>query len=173
MFLGFYTKGETVRCWANYVDGNSSPVVPANPRIWIYQGGTAIVNGAAVTQLAPGSNLFFYDYTVGAVPIEGTLEVIHRGEIDGVVSEGADHFAINLIKSHVLENRLGNQRILFFPATVQNVVRNVEIGVLDYQTIETKDDAAPDWSSPTSSKTLWFWYESLGEINPVKVGENG
>lgn len=172
-FLGFYTRNETVRCYAVFVDLSGQPVEPANVVVSIFQSGVEIVASAAMTQQSAGSNLFYYDYTIPASPTEGTLEAVYSGEIDGEVRQGSDHFAINLIKSHVLENRLGNQRITFYEATSIDPVRNTAIGVLDRQVIETRDNAASDWSSPTSSKTLWFWYETVGDINPVKVGEDG
>lgn len=170
-FLGFYTAGETVRAWAVFVDLTGAPVEPVDARVSIYQGASAIVSNAALTQQAPGSNLFYYDYTIPSTPTEGTLEVVYSGTIQGVLVHSSDHFAINKIKSHVLENRLGNQRIIFHEATVVDGTRNTAIGVLDRQVIETKADTATDWTSPTSSKTLYFWYDAVGDVNPVKVGE--
>lgn len=171
-FLGFYTAGETVRAWAVFVDLTGAPAEPVNPRVSIYQGASAIVSNAALTQYSAGSNLHYYDYTIPASPTEGTLEVVYSGIIDGVTVEDSDHFTINQIKSHVLENRLGNQRISFYEAVAIDPNRNTAIGVLDRQVIETKADTAVDWSAPTSSKTLYFWYDSVGSTQPIKVGEN-
>lgn len=171
-FLGFFTRNEAVRCWANFVTQGGVPVVPTTPTISIYQGGVAIVSGAAMTQHTPGSNLFYYDYTVPTSPTEGTLEVVYRGLIEGEVAEASDHFKIDLVKSRVLETRLGNTRLTFYPATTSNPTRKTQIGVLDYQVLEIKRDEDADWTSPVSTKTLYFWYFSIGDQNPYRVGES-
>jgi hypothetical protein len=73
----------------------------------------------------------------------------------------------------IKELREGNIRVEIIKASLQNLVRNVEVGRLDRMEIETKADGASDWASPTSTKTLYFWYENLGDENPVVKGENG
>lgn len=169
-FLGFFTHSENVRCWANFVDLQGSAIIPTNPLVSIYDGSTALVSNAAMVQVG-STNLHYYDYTVSASPTERTLEVVYTGIIGGVTVQGTDHFAINKIKSHVLENRLGNTRITFYEATSIDPVRKTAIGVLDRQVLEIKDDAAIDWSIPVSVKTLYFWYENVGDTNMIKVGE--
>jgi predicted transcriptional regulator len=67
----------------------------------------------------------------------------------------------------------GNTRRQLILATSINVVRNVAIGVLDHIIYEIKRDTDPDWSSPVSSKTSYCWYASVGDIHPIRVGENG
>lgn len=70
------------------------------------------------------------------------------------------------------ELRDGNIRKTFVVATAENATRKVAVGVLDYVKIEVKADAASDWSAPTSTKYLYFWYSALGNTNPTKLGEN-
>jgi len=48
------------------------------------------------------------------------------------------------------------------------VTRNVKAGMLSYQTIYLKEDSAVDWSFPTSTKTLYFWYDSSKKLLSVK-----
>lgn len=170
-FIGIFTRNETVRCWCNFVNLIGNPTEPTDPNIRIYQGNTELVN-TTPTQLSAGSNIFYYDYSVSNAPTEGDLYVIWQGKIDGEIAEDHDYFKIDLTKTHVLENRLGNQRITFYEATVIDNVRNVAVGVLDHQIIETKYDDDVDWSTPRSSRTLWFHYDVLGEVNPIKIGED-
>lgn len=170
-YLGFFTHGENVRCWANFVNQDGVSVVPINPVVSIFDGNTAIVSNAAMIQVG-SSNLYYYDFTVTAGLSERTLEAIYSGQIDGLEVQGSDHFSVNKIKSHVLENRLANTRITFYEATSIDPIRKTAIGVLDRQVLEIKDDAATDWSSPVSVKTLYFWYENVGDTNMIKVGES-
>jgi hypothetical protein len=169
--LGAFTRNEPVKLWAHFVDLSGSPIEPTNVKVVLQHDGTEIVN-AAMTQLSVGSNSFYYDYTVPSNPTEGVVFAVYQGDIDGETKEGSDFFKIDLTKTHVLENRLGNQRILFFEATVADPIRNVAIGVLDREVIQTKYDDDADWSTPRSSHTLWMHYDLAGEINPLKVGED-
>lgn len=171
-FIGIFTRNETVRAWCNYTDLGGSPIVPTNPTIKLYQGNVEIVS-ATPTQFAVGSNLYYYDYTVADAPTEGDIFVVWSGEYEGVEGQSHDYFKIDLMKDHVLENRLGNMRLRFFPATSSNATRKTVPGVLDYQIIETKwDDDPADWSVIRTTKTLYFWYESDGDHNPILVGES-
>lgn len=67
----------------------------------------------------------------------------------------------------------GNVRVTFVLATVEDAVRKVAVGVPDHMILETKREADADWSSPISTKTLYLWYENLGDRQPVMVGEDG
>ena len=75
---------------------------------------------------------------------------------------------VDTVSDLVKELRFGNQKIDFTFATSVNSTRNVAIGMLDYQTIYLKEDSASDWSSPTSTKILYFWYDSNKKLISVK-----
>jgi hypothetical protein len=59
----------------------------------------------------------------------------------------------------------------FTEATVQNLTRNVGIGVVDYIEIKIKQDTDSDWNSPVDTSNLYFWYENMNDTNPIYVGE--
>lgn len=73
----------------------------------------------------------------------------------------------------ILQLRQGNVRRTLYVATVQDNIRKVAIGRLDREVFEIKNESDPDWSSPVSTKTLWCWYDHLGDVNPTKIGEDG
>lgn len=173
-FSGEYNAGETVRIEEQFVNLDGSPAAATDVSLTItHQDGTILEPLAAMAVVAGTTNFFFYDFIIPSGTPEGTVDVRVSGKIDGLECTGHEQFVISHIKERVKELRLGNQRILFYPAIAVNVVRKTAIGVLDRETIETKLDSDPDWSSPTSSHTLYFWYADEGDINPIKVGENG
>ncbi|MEW6115675.1 MAG: hypothetical protein AB1553_02085 [Nitrospirota bacterium] len=106
----------------------------------------------------------------GGSPAPASDTLIGSGEIYIISDTEID---LQYLHDKVLELRTGNMRILFTVATVPVPARNVEVGRINYQTIQIKRDADVDWASPVSSKTLYFWYDAMGDINPSKVGESG
>ena len=73
----------------------------------------------------------------------------------------------------ILQLRQGNVKRTLYVANVQNNTRKVAVGRLDREVFEIKNDSDLDWSSPVSTKTLWCWYENLGDVNPMMIGEDG
>ena len=78
---------------------------------------------------------------------------------------------LNAVSELVKELRFGNQRIDFTFASAANTTRNVKVGMLDYQTIYLKSDSATDWSSPISTKILYFWYDTSKILIAVKEND--
>ena len=76
------------------------------------------------------------------------------------------------IAGMVKELREGNIRVEVFKASIQIPARNVGVGRLDRIEVKTKADSAGDWTIPTSTKTLYFWYETMGDENPTLKGES-
>ncbi len=70
-----------------------------------------------------------------------------------------------------LDLREGNIKRTFTLAAAQIPSRNVDVGRLNYMTVIVKADNASDWSSPVSTKTLYFKYAAMGDVNPSQVGE--
>lgn len=95
-------------------------------------------------------------------PIVGSRQFLVRG--DTIIGQTE-------VYDKLLELRVGNMQLTFSVATEQVASRNVDVGCLNYQIIKTKKDSDPDWTNPTSTKTLYFWYAGMGDVNPSKVGE--
>jgi hypothetical protein len=64
----------------------------------------------------------------------------------------------------------GNRELTFTKAVANVPVRKVKKDYLDYVTIKIKRSADADWSSPIKTTTLYYWYETLGDKQPIKVG---
>jgi hypothetical protein len=65
----------------------------------------------------------------------------------------------------------GNRRVTFTKAGSPVPARNVATGMIDYMTVDVKRPDDSDWSSPVSTHVVYYWYENLGDQNPIKVGE--
>ncbi len=65
-----------------------------------------------------------------------------------------------------------NTRRQLIKATSINMTRKVAVGVIDHIIYEIKRDADPDWSNPINTRTVYCWYETLGDIHPIRVGES-
>lgn len=64
----------------------------------------------------------------------------------------------------------GNVEVTFTKAVGQIPARNVEDGFISYMTVKIKRPDDSDWTSPIVNETLYYWYESIGDKNPIKVG---
>ena len=134
---------------------------------------TVAWTSTSVTERANGQGKSCYYYTA-------TLTAAHDYQVDWkdnsspikTAGEIVSVPAASLAASDVTALREGNTKKTFTMASAVNATRNVAIGRIDYIKIETKADGASDWSAPTSTKYLYFWYTKLGDVNPVKVGEN-
>jgi len=71
----------------------------------------------------------------------------------------------------IKQNKESNVSYTFVEATEQIIARNVAVGVINYITIKVKKDADSNWDSPISTENLYYWYENLGDTNPIYVGE--
>jgi len=95
-------------------------------------------------------------------------------KVGGYVNDIASETSLMILLTNTLQLREGNQRRTLMVATIDNAVRKVAVGKLDHIIIETKNDTDPaDFSVIRDTKTLYAWYTTLGDTNPVKLGENG
>jgi len=127
------------------------------------------IDGVAMTQISGAS--YFYEYDISGETAGYDYKVFYNATIDGLSVEATEMFRIVSLQAtqdDVRELRTGNIRYDFSIATTAVSARNVEIGYVDYMTIYTKADGDSDWSSPTSTKTLYFWYDSDGNCTARK-----
>lgn len=117
--------------------------------------GASKVAGASMTHTAFG--VYYYDYTPAA---DSTFIAQMTSSTEGTSKVQVAGDYTTAMQSDVRELRVGNIRYDFSIATVAVGARNVEIGMVDYMTIKTKIDSVANWSSPTSTKVLYFWYDS-------------
>lgn len=79
----------------------------------------------------------------------------------------------NILTEEVDYLKEGNISYEFVKATSEDMVRNVAIDSLDRVIIKYKATTDSDWSSPKLTQTVYCWYETLGDVNPIKVAEDG
>ncbi len=95
---------------------------------------------------------------------------------DGVWDDTHDHNITDsagaILRDIHAQTRQGNVSYEFVVAEVQNTIRKVDIGILDHTIIRIKSDDDSDWSSPISTKTQYYWYETIGDYNPIEVRES-
>jgi hypothetical protein len=75
------------------------------------------------------------------------------------------------ILAKILQNREKNISYTFVKASSPNLTRNVGTGCLDYMEIKIKKDEDANWDNPESTGKLYLWYETIGDTNPIYVGE--
>ena len=66
----------------------------------------------------------------------------------------------------------GNISYEHYEATVENAIRKVAVGELDYYILKIKRTSDSDWSSPLFTSTSYMWYASLEDKDPIRVGES-
>ncbi len=49
-------------------------------------------------------------------------------------------------------------------------VRNVAPGILNYLTVTIKNNSDSDFNTPVISDIIYFWYKTLGDTEPIKIG---
>ncbi len=121
------------------------------------------INGVAMTQLS--GSTYYYEYDISRETVGYDYKVLYNATITGLSVEATEMFRIIDIpptQSEIQQLRTGNIRYDFSIATVAVSARNVTVGAVDYMTIYEKLDGSADWSNPTSTKTLYFWYNSDG-----------
>jgi len=129
----------------------------------------------SVNMTQDSGSSWFYEFDTSGETENYDYKVFYNATIDGLSVEDTEEFRIipesgdsatsaeltaakNEILSQVKELRHGNEQIEFTHTGSQ----------LTSMTIKTKSDSDSDWSSPTSTKTLYFTY-SNGTL--IKVGE--
>lgn len=75
---------------------------------------------------------------------------------------------INLIK----QSKEGNISYEYVRASEENATRKVAVGVLDSVIIKFKNDEDEDWSNPIDTKTMYVWYNNLGDVKPLYIKES-
>ena len=110
---------------------------------------------------------WFYEYNTTGQTADYDYRATYNAVIDTLNVEGTEDFRLITTPSSqedVRQLRFGNERIDFTVAIAADLTRKVLIGMLDYMTIYTKADSASDWTSPTSTKTLYLWYDATGNV---------
>lgn len=117
------------------------------------------------------------DFISGELTIEATVTA-GTFDIRGVVipeNLGTPTLinASGIVNANIIkQNKEGNKKYEYVKATEENATRKVDVGKLDRMIIKIKNDNDSDWSLPIDTKTLYMWYETLGDDNPLYVGEN-
>lgn len=117
---------------------------------------------------------WFYEWNTTGKDEEYDYRAVYNAVVTGFNVEAVEDFRIISVPAtdeQIKETRFGNERIDFTVATIADPIRGVLVGMLDYMTVYTKADSAVDWSSPTSTKTLYMWYDSDG--NCISKKEDG
>jgi hypothetical protein len=117
---------------------------------------------------------WFYEYDTTGQTAEYDYRTTYNAVVETLNVEATEDFRLittSASQEDVRQLRFGNERMDFAVATVVDVTRGVTIGMLDHITIYTKTDAAADWTSPTSTKVLYMWYDSSG--NCIAKKEDG
>lgn len=132
---------------------------------------TTVVSAQNMTQDGSTSR-WIYEVDTTGYTSEADYIAIYSAVVGGLtVYHEEDFRIIEDTNALIKELRVGNQRMDFSIATSADAGRNVEVGMVDTMTIYTKADSASDWSSPTSTKVLYFWYDSNGNCVSVKESD--
>jgi len=130
------------------------------------------VSAVAMTQLS--GSTYYYEYDISGETAGYDYKVLYNATISGLAVESTEMFrviSLGATQADVQQLRTGNIRYDFSIATSADAGRNVAIGQVDYMTIYEKTDAASDWSSPTSTKILYFWYDANGVCTSRKEND--
>jgi len=141
----------------------TSPTITIKKYDYVANTWSTEVSGVAMTQISGSS--YYYEYDISGETAGYDYQVLYNATIDSLAVEAQEMFRIislSATQSDVQQLRTGNIRYDFSIATVVDAGRNVGVGMVDYMTILEKEDSASDWSSPTSTKTLYFWYDVSG-----------
>ncbi len=121
------------------------------------------INAAAMTQLAGAS--YYYEFDASSETAGYEYQVLYNATITALSVEAVEQFKIVdqvATREDAREGRTGNIRYDFSIAVAPVVARNVTVGLVDYMTVYTKLDVSANWANPTSTKILYFWYDSSG-----------
>jgi len=170
-----------VRCWIR--GGNSvalniygnDPIEPSSYVTASYEQDTSVslIEGTGADPSAIADAV--WDEVRSEHITDGTYGNVSEwaGTGGGLTSEEHDQLMATSIETTTKSLKECNTRRIIYKATVENPIRKVAIGMLDKITLEIKNDTDSDWSAPIDSKTLYYWYETIGDKNPIKVGEDG
>lgn len=109
-----------------------------------------------------------------------TVDVDGFSSVENIVNSvwetlTSEHITIGTYGYEIIEKlkelREVNISYNFVKAIEQNLTRNVDVGVHDYMEIKIRKDGDPNWDTPVDTDKLYFWYENLGDTNPIYVGE--
>jgi len=125
-----------------------------------------------------GASKVAIDFLSGRIEIDstvtgGTFYIRGVGEITENLGTGITVYSSPLVDGgEIRQLREGNISYEFIEATSENATRKVAIGVLDRIIIRFKKDNDVNWSSPVKTQTLYMWYKTLGDTNPIYVKES-
>lgn len=135
-----------------------------------YYGGLKIQNktGAEDVSINFDSGRLILDSSVtsGDIIVRGVAEIVDN-------SVGTNVMLSGMINPGNIEERLtiGNRSVKFFDATGDIPSRNCASGEINYMRIRYKNDADVDWSSPRREQNMYYWYENLGDSEPIEIKE--
>ncbi len=131
----------TTDTWTTEV--NAANLTSESGSTWFYEYDTT-------GQTANEDYKVFYNATVDGLSVESTEEfrLTEAADLSGAATSAELTSAKNEILTQVKELRHGNEQIEFTYSGSQ----------LTSMSVKTKADTASDWSSPTSTKTIYFTY---------------
>lgn len=151
--------------------GGAFASAPADPYISLAEHGT-IKGRYSLSESRAAWNDGLYQVAIykqaGGSPSPTADTIIGSGGICIVNDLEVDQ---SVVYDKLVELREGNIKREFTVATVQVGARNVDVGRIDSMTVKVKADTASDWTSPVSTKTLYFRYATMGNVNPSSVGD--
>lgn len=150
----------------------------ANFTVQLFDRGELVSDNIAILQALYGFGIdnisggkYKAHFIWSGLPTQLELWIKHSTDMLAWRKEEIDvQFSMDAI-GEIMHN--GNTSYEYVRAVVQDAVRKVAIGKLDYVIIRMKRDTDLDWSLPVSTQTLWAWYASLGDDNPQRMGEDG
>lgn len=161
-----YKVGDVAKFEVNWLKQTSeAATVTGTPTITIlrydYVGNSfdTRVNAANMT-LESGSK-WYYEFDTSSETAGYDFTILYEAVVDGLNVEASEVFRVTdtfATEADIRELREGNERIDFTIATSVDTVRKVLVGMVDSITFYTKADGDSDWSSPTSTKTVYLWY---------------
>jgi len=109
---------------------------------------------------------WYYEWDTSGETADYDYKVIYNAVVDALNVEATEDLRIvttTASNTDIQTLRDGNTRFDFTIAAAAVAARNVSIGMVDTMSILSKLDADSDWSSPQTSQTLYFWYNSAGK----------
>ena len=160
------------------VKGNTG-IALTNFVIYLYRYGAEVANTATV-QAAPYNltidNAGYGFYTVNIdFTTAGVYELVIKNTQD-LISWVSENFNVQEAFDNMADlNHEGNASFTYnyntTGATIDPATRKVGNLKLNSVTVKNKRSTDADWSAPVVTQTLYCWYDSDTDDNPIKIGE--
>jgi len=117
--------------------------------------------------LSAGMIILSDTVTAGTIIVSGVGDLTHTQTGTEIVNDDT------LLNTHKIAaaSSPANINTQFGIATEQVPSRNVDVGKISYVRIKVKNSSDSDWSSPTDDQTLYWYYKTMGDVNPIEVKE--